>query len=86
MLLRIIRVAGLALLIYGLLMYTMQRRLAFPGTSREVSRQRVSTPAGVEQVWLLTSFGPVEAWLVRAADPNAPSLIFAHGNGELIDD
>jgi pimeloyl-ACP methyl ester carboxylesterase len=28
----------------------------------------------------------VEAWLVRATEPNAPSLIFAHGNGELIDD
>jgi pimeloyl-ACP methyl ester carboxylesterase len=86
MLLTIIRVAGLALLLYGLLMYTMQRRLAFPGTSREVSRQAASAPAGVVQVWISTSFGPVEAWLVRAADPNAPSLIFAHGNGELIDD
>jgi pimeloyl-ACP methyl ester carboxylesterase len=79
-------VAGLALLLYGLLMFTMQRRLAFPGTSRVVSRQAASAPAGVVQAWLPTSYGPVEAWLVRAADPNAPSLIFAHGNAELIDD
>jgi len=86
MLLTIIRVVGLALLLYGLIMYAMQRRLAFPGTSREVSREPARAPAGVGQVWLSTSFGPVEAWLLRASDPNAPTLIFAHGNGELIDD
>jgi hypothetical protein len=86
MLLTIIRVAGLALLLYGVLMYAMQRRLAFPGTSRDLSREPTSAPAGLTQVWLATSFGPVEAWLVRATEPNAPTLIFAHGNGELIDD
>jgi pimeloyl-ACP methyl ester carboxylesterase len=86
MLLTIIRAAGVALLAYGLLMFVVQRRLAFPGTLREAARERSTAAAGVKQVWLRTSFGDVEAWLVRAADPSAPTLIFAHGNGELIDD
>ena len=87
MLLSLIRIVGLALLIYGVLMFAMQRRLAFPGTMRESPRPRPTAPPGVTQVWLAASFGRVEAWLVPA--PNraaAPTLVFAHGNGELIDD
>jgi pimeloyl-ACP methyl ester carboxylesterase len=86
MLLTIIRTAGIALLLYGLLMFVVQRRLAFPGTFREAARERSTVPVGVRQIWLRASFGDVEAWLIRAADPTAPTLIFAHGNGELIDD
>jgi len=87
MLLALIRIVGLALLIYGGLMFAMQRRLAFPGTMRESPRPRPTAPAGVTQVWLAASFGRVEAWLVPAADrATAPTLVFAHGNGELIDD
>jgi pimeloyl-ACP methyl ester carboxylesterase len=85
-LLRIVRAVGLALLLYGALMFTFQRRLAFPGVGREPNRQRTAVPAGVMQVWLAGSFGEVEAWLVRAAVPAAPTLVYAHGNGELIDD
>jgi pimeloyl-ACP methyl ester carboxylesterase len=87
MLLTILRIVGLALLIYGGLMFAMQRRLAFPGTMRESPRPRATAPAGVTQVWLAASFGRVEAWLVpAAARAAAPTLVFAHGNGELIDD
>jgi pimeloyl-ACP methyl ester carboxylesterase len=86
MLFAVVRVVGVALLAYALLMFVAQRRLAFPGTSREVARPRTTVPAGLTQVWLGTSFGEVEAWLIRASEPRAPTLIFAHGNGELIDD
>jgi pimeloyl-ACP methyl ester carboxylesterase len=86
MLFMAVRTLGLALLLYGVLMFVAQRWVAFPGTSREASRPRTTVPEGVTQVWLRTSFGQVEAWLVRATDPEAPTLIFAHGNGELIDD
>ena len=45
-----------------------------------------SPPGGVEQVWLGTSFGRVEAWFFDGSNgAPAASLIFAHGNGELID-
>jgi fermentation-respiration switch protein FrsA (DUF1100 family) len=43
----------------------------------------------VEQAWLNTSFGKVEAWFFPASSPNltvpSPVVIFAHGNGETID-
>ena len=42
----------------------------------------------MEQIWLNTSFGRVEAWYLPAIEPapeRAPLLLFAHGNGELID-
>src|SRR5690606_20239509 len=49
---------------------------------------------GVEQMWLKTSEGQVEAWFLpplnttpptaKAAAPS-PLLILAHGNGDLID-
>lgn len=87
MLLALVRGAGLALLIYAALMFVMQRRLAFSGMSRESPRASASAPAGVRQVWLDTSFGRVEAWFLAAAVPSAaPTVLFAHGNGELIDD
>ena len=86
MLLLILRTVGLALFFYALLMFAAQRRVAFPGTAREAPRPRATVPAGVTQVWLRASFGEVEAWLIRAIEPTAPTLIFAHGNGELIDD
>jgi len=87
MLLTFVRLAGIALLIYGLLLFVMQRRIAFPGTSRGSPRPAATAPSGVTQVWLTPSFGRVEAWWVATSDPaNAPTVIFAHGNGELIED
>jgi pimeloyl-ACP methyl ester carboxylesterase len=79
--------AGLALLFYALLLFAMQRRIAFPGTSRASPRPAASAPPGVTQVWLTASFGRVEAWFVPASDAaTAPTVVFAHGNGELIED
>ncbi len=87
MVVTLVRGVGLALLIYGALMFALQRRLAFPGTSRESPRSTASAPAGVTQVWLDASFGSVEAWFFVASDrATAPTIVFAHGNGELIED
>lgn len=87
MVLAIVRGAGLALLVYAALMFVMQRRLAFPGTSRESPRPSATAPAGVRQAWLDTSYGRVEAWFIGAAKPpESPTAVFAHGNGELIED
>ncbi|MFC1830199.1 alpha/beta hydrolase, partial [Thermodesulfobacteriota bacterium] len=45
--------------------------------------------SNLETIWLDTSFGRVETWFlpaVRQQDAKpAPAVIFAHGNGELID-
>jgi pimeloyl-ACP methyl ester carboxylesterase len=87
MLLAIVRTVGLALLIYAALMFALQRRLAFPGTSRQSPRTAAAAPPGVRQVWLGASFGRVEAWFVGSPQPSAaPTIVFAHGNGELIED
>jgi hypothetical protein len=82
-----VRVVGLALLGYALVMFVMQRRYVFPGTQRESPRPSATAPAGATQVWLDASFGRVEAWFFPAsAVVSAPTVVFAHGNGELIED
>lgn len=87
MVLAIVRGAGLALLVYAALMFVMQRRLAFPGASLQSPRASATAPAGVRQAWLATSYGRVEAWFIGAGVPSAsPTVVFAHGNGELIED
>ena len=98
-LLVVARVLALAVLGYLALIFAVQRRMAFPGTLRASPRPTASAPQGVTQVWLEASFGRVEAWFFsaeRAAGaPGAeraegrvprPTIIFAHGNGELIED
>src|SRR5688572_4731546 len=45
MLLMILRTVGVALLLYGLLVFVAQRRVAFPGTAREAPRSRTNVPA-----------------------------------------
>jgi len=81
------RVLGLAFLGYAALIFIVQRRMAFPGTSRASLRATAVAPPGVMQVWLDTSFGKVEAWFFLAEGSfGSPTVVFAHGNGELIDD
>lgn len=85
--LSIVKILVVAYAGYLGLIFAMQRRMAFPGTLRVPPRASMSAPEGVEQVWLDTSFGRVEAWFLTAPDPAvAPTVVFAHGNGELIDD
>ncbi len=81
------RVLGLALLGYALLIFGIQRRLVFPGMFRNSPRATASAPEGVTQVWLETSFGRVEAWFFNAeGGVPSPTILFAHGNGELMED
>ncbi len=83
----VVKVFGIALLGYGLVMFAAQRQVVFPGASREPLRAGAVAPAGVTQVWLEPSFGRVEAWYFEAGGEGPrPTVIFAHGNGELIDD
>jgi uncharacterized protein len=82
-----VRLVGLALLGYALVVFVVQRRIVFPGAQRESPRASATAPAGATQVWLDASFGRVEAWFFPAdAVAAAPTVVFAHGNGELIED
>ena len=95
-LLVVARVLALAILGYLALIFVVQRRMAFPGTLRTSPRPTASVPPEVTQVWLEASFGRVEAWFFSAVgregaeraegDVSKPTIIFAHGNGELIED
>ena len=95
-LLVVARVLALAMLGYLALIFAVQRRMAFPGTVRNSPRPTAFAPPGVTQVWLEASFGRVEAWFFSAVgaeradgatgDVPRPTIIFAHGNGELIED
>jgi pimeloyl-ACP methyl ester carboxylesterase len=63
----------------------LQRKLLFPSHLVPRPRHAAHAEVGGEQYW----FDGVEAWLlpgrgVTAATPG-PLLVFAHGNGELID-
>jgi len=74
---------------YCCILFLIQRQILYP-------RYLIPTPLtspqkvpGLEQIWLDTEFGKVESWLFppsieNTTDP-APAVIFAHGNGELID-
>jgi pimeloyl-ACP methyl ester carboxylesterase len=87
---RVVKILTGAVCIYAaycVLLFLVQRQVVFP-------RYMIPTPAapdlkvlGIEPWWLETSFGKVEAWYLpplSAAKPS-PAVIFAHGNGELID-
>ena len=82
----LVRILALAYLGYVALLFVLQRALLFPGTRLASLHTVDSVPRGVAQVWLGTSFGRVEAWFLDGSN-GAPTatLIFAHGNGELID-
>lgn len=83
----LIRVLALAAIGFGVLIFLVQRWIAFPGAYREPLRSAPSPPRSGEQIWLSTDFGRVEAWLFTAeGDGPRPAVIYAHGNGELIDD
>ncbi len=75
----------LGLVAYWTFLFLTQRRILFPAPSTAGAPPR---PADVREVRLPGLRGETEAWylppLVPAGGP-APLLLFAHGNGELID-
>jgi len=78
-------VAIVLLIAYWGLLFVSQRSVLFPMPPVAGAPPR---PPRAEQIWLRTSFGRLEAWYLpasRAPQERAPLLLFAHGNGELID-
>lgn len=65
----------------------IQRYVTFPNPPRGSANPAALTAAAGEQVWLDAAGDRVEAWLLPAHAPSSPGplVIYAHGNGELID-
>ena len=88
---RMMKIGLTVLLIYiaycGLL-FVLQRQMMFPrGMAGPVAAHAPDKP-GIESIWLPTSFGKVEAWLLAPSSPPVkpwPLVIFGHGNAEVID-
>lgn len=72
----------------ALILFILQRRMLFPGSMYPALQDNSDSYPGLEHIWLETSFGKVETWLlfpIPQTDQPAPAIIFFHGNGELID-
>jgi uncharacterized protein len=73
---------------WAIAVYLLQRPMLFPIPPLSYAAPNAWRNAGGEQIWLETSSGRVEAWLLPAtpaANTPQPLVIYAHGNGELID-
>lgn len=86
----LIKTISWALLLYlgycGFL-FLIQRHLLFPRYLVEAP-PHIEKISSLERIWIHTRFGRVETWLLpptRSSAKPAPAIIFAHGNGELID-
>ncbi|MEJ5357436.1 MAG: alpha/beta hydrolase [Desulfobacterales bacterium] len=70
-----------------LVLFALQRHVLFPRWAIPAPGEPALAGRGIERWWLPASFGRVEAWYLPPpadAEP-APAILFAHGNGELID-
>lgn len=70
-------------------LFIMQRQMMFPRGLIPAPPDSTHNIPGLEKIWLDTGFGKVETWYLPPAKAfartPAPVVIFAHGNGELID-
>jgi fermentation-respiration switch protein FrsA (DUF1100 family) len=75
-------------LAYCGLLFVMQRQIMFPRGLIEAPKEKPDIP-GLQQIWIETGCGKIETWFLpppaKSGLEPAPTVIFAHGNGELID-
>jgi len=76
--------AGILLSLVFAVIFFGQRSLIFPGSSAGAGGPE---SVGGERIWLGAGAARTEAWLLpaRSGTAGGPLLVFAHGNGELID-
>jgi len=76
-------------LVYCCFLFLVQRHVLFPRHLIETPPELEKNTSGIEKRWLTTNFGKIETWFLPATRPGgsgpSPAVIFAHGNGELID-
>jgi hypothetical protein len=84
MLLVVAAFAGIVLALAFVLIFFGQRRLIFPGSSAHGGGPEA---VGGERIWLEAGAATTEAWFLpaRSFASAGPLLLYAHGNGELID-
>jgi pimeloyl-ACP methyl ester carboxylesterase len=75
-------------LVYCGFLFLMQRQILFPRYLIDIPSKNEDNPF-IEKIWIKTRFGKTEAWFLPPDTTNksepSPAVIFAHGNGELID-
>ena len=74
--------------VYIAVLYLAQSSMIYPGAGPRVRPPLAPDRADREVIWLQTSFGRVEAWLLPARPTSAaamPAIVLGHGNAELID-
>ena len=75
-------------ILYMVCLYIFQHALMFPGARTLHGIEPPDLPEGAERFWVDVDDQPVEGWFlppVNQHQENAPLVIFAHGNAELID-
>jgi len=65
--------------------WAVQRYVTFPSPPRGAANPAALGAAGGRQLWLDVDGQRVEAWLLPARGASNGLIIYAHGNGELID-
>jgi pimeloyl-ACP methyl ester carboxylesterase len=68
-------------------LFLTQRRLIYPGQGIDTRGRPLPATAGLEPYGIATPTGRIEAWYLPPLGSTVPfpALIFAHGNGEVID-
>lgn len=76
-------------LVYCFTLFLLQRHIMYPRYLINIPDGITGDVHGIEKIWLNTSYGKVEAWFSPPSSDNftkpSPVVIFAHGNGEIID-
>lgn len=82
---------GLLLILYigyCAFLFVIQRQLLFP-RHHIPANIAMAQPPNLEQIWVVTEHGRVEAWFLHPQNSDAgvpaPAIIYGHGNGEVID-
>jgi len=82
----ILYVAAALFLVNLAAMYFLQPVLTFPHPPAASARPHALTDAGGEALWVDIDGARIEGWLLPGAGTApAPLMMYAHGNGELID-
>ncbi len=72
-------------ILYVLIIFFLQNKILFPGTSLKRSNSSFSKIKKFEINYLKTAFGKVETWFFKNKNNSLKTIIFSHGNYELID-
>jgi len=76
-------------LCWGLFIWTVQRKLIYPRHLMPSFEVNLKPFPLLEKIWIDTPAGKVESWFLpgkgRTSEKPGPAVLFAHGNGEVID-